>query len=145
MLEELQQAIEEVKQGNLTATDVGYDNTTSELEATNTQQAIDEVNTKVDNINIDVKGAMATSSTSVNLNIGAGSTSTGTSSSVTKSGYYPLGIVGFNNGQSAFAILRAYLSSITDGSCKVSYSVANSDGGNARSGTITWYILWVKI
>lgn len=143
MLDELQQAIEQVLQENIQASDIGYDNTDSGLSSTNVQDAIDEVNTKVDNINIDISGSFATSTGSVTKTISAGGSVTDKTSAITKTGYYPLGIVGID--KTEFSLERYYLSDIAEGTCKVSYKLVNGDAGNQRTGTVTFYVLWVKI
>lgn len=143
MLDKLQQAIEQVLQENIQASDIGYDNTGSGLSSTNVQEAIDEVNTKVDNINIDISGSFATNTTSITKTISAGGSLTDKTGAVTKAGYYPIGIVGYD--KTEFSLDRYYLSDIASGTCKVSYKLVNGDAGNQRTGTITWYILWVKI
>lgn len=143
MLDELQQAIEQVLQENIQASDVGYDNTISELSATNVQEAIDEVNTKVDNINIDISGSFATNTTSITKTINAGGSLTDKTPAISKTGYYPIGIVGID--KTEFSLERYYLSDVASGTCKVSYKLVNGDAGNQRTGTVTFYVLWVKI
>lgn len=105
------------------------------------QTAIDEVNTRIDNI--DISGSFATNTTSITKTISAGGSLTDKTGAVTKAGYYPIGIVGYD--KTEFSLERYYLSDIASGTCKVSYKLVNGDAGNQRTGTITFYILWVKI
>lgn len=141
MLDELQQAIEQVLQENIQASDIGYDNTGSGLNATDVQTAIDEVNTRIDNI--DISGSFATNTTSITKTINAGGSLTDKTPALSKTGYYPLGIVGID--KTEFSLERYYLSDIAEGTCKVSYKLVNGDAGNQRTGTVTFYVLWVKI
>lgn len=62
---------------------------------------------------------------------------------VTKTGYYPLGVVGFQVTQAVQVFRRCYLSDIASGSCKVNFNVRNT-GGSAADADLTAYVLWVK-
>ena len=66
--------------------------------------------------------------------------------SASKSGYYPLGIVGHNNTNPAFIGASRYqITARNSGSCTITIRVSNSDWINARAGTLTYDILWAKI
>lgn len=64
---------------------------------------------------------------------------------IEKRGYYPLAIAGFDNTQIDHGtVQRVILTSRNAGSGLVSYTIHNRDD-EAKSGTLTVYVLWVKI
>ena len=72
---------------------------------------------------------------------------TETFNNISKSGYYPLGIVGheFTGTNKAYmAVGTLTLQNITDGSCSVSYTIRNT-GSSAWAGDFYTDILWVKL
>lgn len=75
----------------------------------------------------------------------AGGASRTATQTISKDGYFPLGIVGEDNTSVSCDIRRAYLSTRNSGSAVCSYSIHNEDYGNSRSGTYTYYVLWAKI
>lgn len=71
---------------------------------------------------------------------------TSKSITVTKSGYYPLGVVGVANTSDNWCDLKKWgLTSRNSGSAVINYTMSNGDGGNNRSGSVTFTILWIKI
>ena len=79
----------------------------------------------------------------------AANTNTTSTLSITKSGYYPIGIVGvawsWTEGQTALLNLtQNYLSNVSDGSAAINYSVRNMHTSRTVF-TYTFYVLWVKI
>ena len=74
--------------------------------------------------------------------------SSNTGSAVTKSGYYPIGIVGFDitgTGSGSVYATKYYLTSQGSGTCKV-FAGLHNDSSTARTNiTLTAYILWVKV
>lgn len=80
-----------------------------------------------------------------NRSIAADKDYTGTITA-TKSGYYPLGIVGMNSQSIVWFELHRYqLTSRSSGSATVTYQARNKDWQNSRTGTFTFDILWVKV
>lgn len=142
MLDELEQAIEDVKQGNLTASDVGYDNTTSGLTADDVQKAIDELKTTMDGLTFVLDTAVA-SNTKNSGNIGAMTTTTQTIT-VSKAGYKVTGLGGVASSNSDFRLVSAYLSSISDGSAVVTLKYFNVSAGT-QSTTFSAYVMFSKI
>lgn len=67
-----------------------------------------------------------------------------TTSAVTKSGYYPLGVVGFNANQAGWVVRRCYLTDKGSGTCKVYFNIRNTTSTKYAI-TFTVHILWVKI
>lgn len=69
------------------------------------------------------------------------------SKTVTKSGYYPLGVVGFDitgTGTGSCYFIKSYLSAVQAGECTCFSGVRNA-GSSTVSATFHWYVLWVKI
>lgn len=60
-----------------------------------------------------------------------------------KSGYYPIGVVGFRAGNSHAVVARFNLTSRSSGSCELSYYL-RAVGGNVSAGSGDVDILWVK-
>lgn len=67
-----------------------------------------------------------------------------TTAAVTKTGYYPLGIVGFEIDQTGWVIRRCYLTDRSSGSCKVYFNIRNTTS-NSYAITFKAHILWVKV
>lgn len=67
-----------------------------------------------------------------------------TTSAVTKSGYYPLGVVGFSANQTGWVVRRCYLTDKGSGTCKVYFNIKNTTSTQYAI-TFTAHILWVKI
>ena len=63
---------------------------------------------------------------------------------VTKKGYYPLGIVGFRAGAEKLLLERCNIDEIDSGTCKLHYKATNPYVSTSNSGTAEVYILWVK-
>ena len=61
-----------------------------------------------------------------------------------KSGYFPVGVMGYNTGREAGVPSRMYLSARSSGSATVSYSI-RATGANYAATTMHVFILWVKI
>ena len=71
----------------------------------------------------------------------------GTTITVTKSGYYPLAIAGFNitgSGASGTPVIKAIIASRAEGTCDVTIGARNVTT-TARSLTATVNVLWQKI
>ncbi len=67
--------------------------------------------------------------------------------SVTKSGYYPVGIVGINMSgtNSGYGVPRSFfLDNVQNGSATVTAYITNR-GTSSNSWTVTFYVLWVKL
>lgn len=65
----------------------------------------------------------------------------------TKSGYMPIGVLGFNitgTGSSAAQVLKNLLSARSEGSCTVLLGLKN-DSGSSVTWTLYSYVLWLKI
>ena len=81
-------------------------------------------------------------------NISANGYNSATGNTVSKSGYYPIGIVGYDitgTGSGSIPPIKYYLTSQAAGSCKV-FAGLHNDSSTARANiTFTAYILWVKI
>lgn len=70
-----------------------------------------------------------------------------TSSDITKAGYYPLAIAGFNVTRQAITVRSCYLSDCTEGQCKIHVHIRN-DSNSASAGTdikANIMVLWVKM
>lgn len=78
-------------------------------------------------------------SSSISANGGVGEYS----KDATKTGYTPLGVVGFSVSQAAFVMRRCYLSAASSGSCTVYWNVKNT-GTSAATATLSAKVLWVK-
>lgn len=140
MLDELQDAIDEVLQTNISASQIGYDNTASGLSATNVQEAIDEIQGEFSNISI--KNSFLITSHSYSI---SGINNISGTKTLTQAGYYPLGIVGWHNNQwTWFTVDRLELTSVSSGSATFSYLIACGDNTVSRSGTLSIRVLWVK-
>lgn len=67
-----------------------------------------------------------------------------TTKTVTKAGYYPLGVVGFSVANGSLAMRRCYLSAQSTGSCTVTFNVRNVSSSAVSSSDASAYILWAK-
>ena len=75
----------------------------------------------------------------------AGNSSTDlTTVTLTKSGYFPIGVVGFQLSSQYMFLTRLYLSSQGTGTGKVTFRIRNTNS-NDQSTTLTGYVLWAKI
>lgn len=103
-------------------------------------------NTMSDNLSKTINNDdFITSSHSGNYSLTPGASSS-PSVTVTKAGYYPLGVVGMANTTANWCDLKKWgLTSRNSGSAVFNYTIVNGDGGNNRSGSVTFTILWVKI
>ena len=131
------------------AADISFDNTGTGMSSTNVQNAIGELKTGLSSTNTTagkktVYSDFAFSSHSANISLSAGGMITGTIA-ISKSGYYPLGIIGDADTQEDIFIRRRQITDRSNGSGKISYKVMNDDRGAPVSGTITFDVLWVKI
>ena len=154
---ELQDAIDEIEAliNGLSADDVAYDNTTSGLTATDVQNAIDELVTKVNSVTSDVNNNLGKktiysdfemSNASANVTIQPLQDYTGTIIA-NKLGFKPLGIVGahFSRGFGDMQLLRWQLTSRSDGSTTVTYRILSADISRALNASVYFDILWVKV
>lgn len=64
---------------------------------------------------------------------------------LSKSGYYPLGLIGEENDQEAIDIRKSSITSRNNGGGALGYKIQNEDYGNNRPYTIKFYVLWVKV
>lgn len=63
--------------------------------------------------------------------------------SITKAGYYPLAVSGWDSSTRATPLIRAYLSAQAVGSATLNWLVVNH-GASTQTSTNTIYVLWVK-
>lgn len=141
MLDVLKEAIEEVKQGNLSAEDISFDNTGSELSSTNVQEAIEEIQEEFGSISI--KDSFKVTTHSFNI---TGHNDVSGTRSFSEAGYYPLGVVGYSNSNSTwFTVMTLQLTNLNNGSTTLSYKVHSGDNTVDRTTTLGLNILWVKI
>lgn len=144
---------------SFTASNISYDNTSSGMVATNVQGAINELKSGLNNVTtssshkIGYGDLVITQHASGTINNGHGG-SVAKVLSVSKAGYYPMGIVGFTssstnhyNGTEMGACLRdLYLSERNSGSCKI-YGVTHVANNEAwtYSSQFTAFVLWARI
>lgn len=74
-------------------------------------------------------------------NVGANSAAEITKT-VTKAGFYPLGVVGFSVANGSLVMRRCYLSAQNTGSCTVTFNVRNVSSSAVSSSDASAYILW---
>ena len=134
---------------SFSASNISYDNTLSGMTATDVQSAIDELKTGLTSVasaaNSKLKYSdFAFTSTTINISLSAAARKSGTQS-ISKSGYYALGIIGDTSTSEAIDIRQKQITSRSNGSGVITYLVQNEDYGNPRTGKITFDILWVKI
>lgn len=154
---DLQDALDEIQAliDGLSAEDVAYDNTTSGLTATDVQNAIDELVTKVNSVTSDVNNNLGKKTIYSDFEMSNASASvtvqplqdyTGTIIA-TKSGFKPLGIVGvhFTRVFADMQLVRWQLTSRSDGSTTVTYRILNADNTRALNASVYFDILWVKV
>lgn len=77
------------------------------------------------------------STTSISANTAAEFTKT-----VTKSGYYPIGVVGFSCVNGSLVARRMYIDTIASGSCRAVANVRNVSSSSASASSVTMLILW---
>jgi len=63
---------------------------------------------------------------------------------VSKSGYYPIGVVGFSCVQGTFVARRMYIDTQAVGSCRAVANVRNVSSSSAGASRVNLNILWVK-
>lgn len=66
------------------------------------------------------------------------------SKSVPKTGYYPIGVVGFAIANGALVARRMYITNQIVGSCTVVANVRNATSNSASASHVDVYILWIK-
>lgn len=118
------------------------------------QQSIGALNEEINQTILELKEEIKTTtlnytgfeitSNSINYNLSQGQSISSTQTT-NKEGYLPLGIVGHNNTNISCDIRKSYLSTRDTGKAVTTYFIQNEDYGNPRSGTYTYYILWVKV
>ena len=92
-------------------------------------------------------GKFSVSTGAVSVTVNANNYNSNTGSAVSKSGYYPLGIVGYDitgTGSSVAVPIKYYLTDRGNGTCKVFAGLRNN-GSSQANWTFTAYILWVKM
>ena len=162
LYQELRDAIEEIVQGGITASDVSYDNTNSGLNADDTQEGLDALasaigvmQTTISNLQSAVAGTLkstnfetTTLDITLTTNIQYGESTK--QATATKNGYKPLGVVGFykkstSNGD--WDVKWARPKTLSNGSATIETSGASipAHGNVDTSCVVTTYILWVKI
>ena len=144
---------------DLDADNIDYDNTSSGMTADDVQDAIDELKTGLTSVSssagskTDYSDFEITSHSSGTLSNGNSGYATKTIS-ITKSGYYPIGIVGFtstsknntNNQSEGACLMELYLSERASGSGKIFGKTCIMDNiANTYSSSFTAYVLWVKV
>lgn len=142
LIDELEQAIQDVLQDNIQASDIGYDNTTSGLNADNVQEAIDEIQAEVGNLSFELDTAIE-SNTKNSGSVGAMTTTTQTIT-VTKTGYKVTGLGGVASSNNEFKLISSYISSISSGSAVVTIKAFNTSA-SAQSTTFSAYVVFSKI
>lgn len=144
-LEDLQETLEaemESLQQQISTNVQSQINTISES-VSNLQASLNTTNTNVGKKTI--YSDFAYSSVTASPQIAAGGNASATLSS-SKSGYYPIGVIGVNNsGDKACSVERAQVTTRNNGSAVLSYTIHNGDAGNNRTASVTFEILWVKI
>ena len=63
---------------------------------------------------------------------------------ITKSGYYPIAISGWNSSTRFLCLTRCRLTSRANGSATIDYMIYNPSG-SARTGTVTVDVIWMKL
>lgn len=160
---EIQDALDQIQAllDALTAENISYDNTSSGMTADDVQEAIDELkgitntlSTSIGSVNTTAgKKAVysdftiTTGSRSDNL---PGNTSTADYTldcTITNSGYFPIGIVGFHYVKGTFdsELLRYELTSRSSGRAVVTYKLRLNNTQITTNNTVYFNILWVKI
>lgn len=135
--------------GGVTATQVSYSNTNSGLSSNRVQSAIDEVNTKINEVNtkidnINVYSQLRTTTSYVSYSLSISENKIGTIS-ISNPGYYPIAISGFSNTNGdGVNVTTIYLSQMNNGSGVITYGVKNMDNANTKSGNIYINVLWIK-
>lgn len=81
---------------------------------------------------------------SISLAAGTKDSNVTNTATFSKSGYYPVGIMGYNTNREAAIPSRMYLSTRSNDSATVSYSI-RAVGANYLATTMHVFILWVKI
>jgi hypothetical protein len=142
LISELEQAIQDVLQDNIQASDIGYDNTTSGLTADDVQEAIDELQAEIGNLTFSLDTAVV-SNTKSSGSVGAMTTTTQTIS-VSKEGYKVTGLGGVASSNNEFKLISAYISSVSDGSAVVTIKSFNTSA-SAQSTTFSAYVMFSKI
>ena len=164
MAEDLQEAIQTIQSllDSLTAENITYDNTSSGLTATNVQNAIDELKTGLNTLSTSIGNVnttagkktvysdfeRSTGSRSDNLAKSAPTSATYTlDCTITKAGYFPIGIVGFHyvKGDVDSELLRYELTSRSSGRAVVTYKLKLNNTIDVTNHTLWFSILWVKI
>lgn len=67
--------------------------------------------------------------------------------SITKSGYTPIGIIGFDpagGGTGSLMSVKFYIRNVTEGSGEIFYGYRNNGNNNITNATITFTVLWRK-
>ena len=69
---------------------------------------------------------------------------------IEKSGYYPVGVVGWSTSgsgtnQSYISVPRCRLSSVTTGSAQIDYGMSNLNNDALTGMGLSAYVLWVKV
>ena len=147
-------------------TDIGLLTNLTTTSKTNLVSAVNEVKTEVagkqatltagDNITIDENNVISATggggsvtiplpevtSNTGSITISALQQST-TDITITKSGYTPIGLGGFNSSTNQIAAQNAYISAIADGSITITVKCRNQEASQ-QTATITAYAVWVQ-
>lgn len=109
-----------------------YDNSKSGLSATNTQDAIDEVQENVSKL----QSALITSNVSFTISSTSGNGAFSGNVSIAKAGYTAIGVIGWYSGQSHFSVADLYVNGNT-----LNYRLKNVDSAS-HNGTFTAIVLY---
>ena len=65
--------------------------------------------------------------------------------SVSKSGYYPVGVVGFNAARAGLCCEFAFITDVVVGSCTIRMHAKNTTSSSIQANTAKIYVLWIKV
>lgn len=131
------------EQGGGTASDVTYDNTTSELESTDAQGAIDEIKGMVDETNNNLSSMLATTVEYITNETGVTISANGVYNgnyTLEKEGYIPLGAISFNTNNSALYFVGIYVTGYT-----VAFYLKNTTSADTTCKNAYIKVLWIKV
>ena len=109
------------------------------------EQGIYDAQNTIDSV-LPIKDQFAVTNETFSMSVAANSYGDSTQT-FTKSGYYPLGLMGWSltGTQATLCFMpRYFLSAVSNGSCELTIRVRNTST-SAASPTVNIYILWVKI
>ena len=129
--------------GGINANQVSYNNTSSGLNATKVQGAIDELKTNIGNINTKIFPQIYIGTHNIFYSLSIDGSVSGTLN-ISNPGYYPICLNGYSNTNSKVIIQSIYIYPGSNGTGAIYYGLKNTDGGNVQSGNLYVNVLWVK-